>query len=398
MRDLLILLIFIFASIRGFFIINFNLPSNVIYGTSSALILLLGVWGFMRRSDFFVSAMNTPKTLVNINFLFGIFFIVGNFIFGGDFNIAFLYTYFVPYVIFLFISVPPVKIKIGFLIIACAISYSIITNFFNAHYDDGGLQYLLDYQDILRPSDNSVISRTGEFYRIAGYTGSYHDSANLLGMLMVYIFANSLISKNIYYLIIIVPIFMALLMTQSAANIVLALLVSLFVIFSVKYSKFCTILNIFLFVLFLYLINIINADLLVFTERIGYDGDWGGMVNMINLDLLLTPHFWVGFGSAWDSNFMSTEVGYIKLIIEMGIFHAAILFFLLIYPIVFFIKKGGGQSQLLPPLFGIIFGILSLVHYGSLFRSTNVLVFFSMYAIFFNRVVAGELQKARDDF
>jgi hypothetical protein len=398
MRAYFIVLIFIFASIRGFFIINIQLPSDIIYNISSALILLLGIWGFNRRSEFFGNSMVIPKTLVNINFVFGIFFIAGNFLLGGRFNVAFLYTYLVPYVIFLFISIPQEKFKIGFLVIACVTSYSIIINFLEAHYGAGGLQYLLDYQEILRPSDVPVISRTGDFYRIGGYTGSYHDSANLLGMLLTYYFVNFLVSKKKYNLIITVLALVSLLMTQSGSNIVMALLVCFIATFYIYSSNISLLtINMFAAALFFYILNLFNPDILIFTDRIGYDGDWAGMLNMLGLDLLLTPYFWVGFGSSVGSNFMSTEIAYIKLILDMGIFSAVILFFLLIYPVFFFIKKEGGQFQLLPPLAAILFGFLSLAHYGSLFRSTNVLVFYSMYALFFNRVKAGKLRVMRND-
>jgi hypothetical protein len=35
----------------------------------------------------------------------------------------------------------------------------------------------------------------------------------------------------------------------------------------------------------------------------------------------------------------------------------------------------------LPYLAAVVFGFISLVHYGSLFRSTNIAVFYAMYAL-----------------
>jgi hypothetical protein len=300
--------------------------------------------------------------------------------------------YLLPYMVFLFLRTSPDKIHIGFFLIFIGISFSVIDNFRISLSGADGLMYLEDYNTKLRPLIFEVMSRTGNYLRVGGYTGSYHDSANILGMLGSYYYVKSIIDKRIFFMVIGTIALVAMMLTQSAANIIIALTTCLIFTTYIAIKKpFIGIwLLILTFAIVMILIISIFPDLLVFTNRLGAEGDWEGMFNKLELEVLITPSFWVGFGYSTGSEFIQTEISFLKIILEKGIIPAGLLFWILIYPVYVFLRKKAQSFNLLPYLAAIVFAFLSLSHYGSLFRVTNIAIFYAMYTLFFINVIAEE--------
>jgi len=80
-----------------------------------------------------------------------------------------------------------------------------------------------------------------------------------------------------------------------------------------------------------------------------------------------------------------TEFAIIRTFFEQGVFHFLILMTFLCYPYFIVIKKSKYIQPLLIPFLGAFsVGLLSLWHYGSLFRITNEIIFL----IFFVQIIA----------
>ena len=295
-----------------------------------------------------------------------------------------------PYIIFLFLRISEDKINFGFLLIISGISFSVLDNFRISLEGSEGVLYLVDYYSKLRPLVFDALSRTGDYYRVGGYTASYHDSANILGILGSYYFVKSLVDKCLYQILIALVAFSAMAVTQSATNIVMYMLTCFIfsIYFFIQMPTIITVGLFFVIGIILTLIIIKLPEVLIFSERIGESGDWQGMGNSLTLDIIFSPSFWFGFGYTTGSEYVDTEIGYLKAILERGFVPACLLFWILIYPIYVFIKLKQKSLNSLPCLAAIVFGFLSLSHYGSLFRVTNVAIFYLIYSLFFIKIIS----------
>ena len=86
-----------------------------------------------------------------------------------------------------------------------------------------------------------------------------------------------------------------------------------------------------------------------------------------------------------NSNQQAVEIGILKIIYQLGIFHSLVLFFILLFPLYLFIKYyyySKNNFLLLPALAVNIFGFLSMLHYSSLIRSTSIFLYYSISAMF----------------
>jgi hypothetical protein len=384
-----VIFVFVLTSLRGWVVLNLNMPTELVYGFSSILVILLSLYGFNCRLRIKNTHLTSLRNLMLINVLFGCYYVMGTKLLGAVVDFSVLYMYLLPYMIFLFLRTSPDKIHIGFFLIFIGISFSVIDNFRISLSGADGLMYLEDYNRKLRPLIFEAMSRTGNYLRVGGYTGSYHDSANVLGMLGSYYYVKSIIDKRIFFMVIATIALVAMMFTQSAANIIIALTTCLIFTTYIAIKKpFIGIwLLLLTFAIVMTLIVSIFPETLIFTNRIGEDGDWEGMTNKLGLEMLVSSSFWLGFGYSTGSEFIGTEVAFLKGIIELGVIPAGLLYWILIYPAYIFLSEKSPAFQALPYLAAIVFGFLSLAHYGSLFRVTNIAIFYAMYALFFMNII-----------
>ena len=77
-----------------------------------------------------------------------------------------------------------------------------------------------------------------------------------------------------------------------------------------------------------------------------------------------------------------TEFAIIRMVFEQGIIHFLLILFILFYPL-YLIYKNNIQitTIMLPLISALLVGILSLWHYGSVFRITNEVLFWAFYGI-----------------
>lgn len=388
----LIALTIIIFSTRGIIVLNSPLSANTIYITTAIIALILATYGFIiskRNKD---NELILLRNLLILNGFLTVINVAVDFLLGVSFDPSVLYYSLGPYIVFLLLRVPTFYLKVVVWVIAMAISYSICDNFFDTLQGEAGVQKVFEYQLKLRPEVFEAFSRTGEFYRVGGYTGSYHDSANILGMAGSYFFVRFLLKRKLFDLILSVGTVFSLLLTQSAANIVVAILtISLFGGYVLLRSRE---LKTYLYLLIgftcLVVLSAFFADLMtIFLSRVGESGDWEGMANQLDANSFLSsiPFVLLGHGAGFGSEFITTEIGFLKGVLQWGIVHAVIVYWILLYPVFRFVKIRSICFDALPSVAAIFFGFMSLVHYGSLFRVTNIFLFFSFYAISLNTII-----------
>lgn len=379
-----------FMSLRGWVVLNLNAPTEVVYGFSSVLLVALAMYGFNCRFRIKNRSLTLLRNLLMVNLLMGAYYAIGAKLLGGTIDISILNLYILPYIVFLFLRISAKKLHMGLFLIFAGISFSVIDNFMISLTGIDGLGYLEEYNTKLRPLVFEAMSRTGDYFRVGGYTGSHHDSANILGMLGLYYYVNFLNNRSWLTLIIAMIALTAMTFTQSAANIVFALFTCfMFTIYiAVKKPTVGTSILLFVIAVIVLFIASIFPEVFVFADRLGSEGDWDGMRNKLSIDVLFTPYFWVGYGNTAGSEYIHTEIAFLKGILEMGLVPACLFYWILICPVYIFVKNKSQPIAALPYLAAIVFGFLSLGHYGSLFRSTNIAIFYAMYALFFISIIA----------
>jgi hypothetical protein len=388
-HGLLAFLVLVYSSLRGLVILWINVPVSVVYGSSLFFLLLFSVYGYRVRSRYDDIVLSRIRSLLLINFFFGVYFILSDTLLRGDFDVSYLYVFLLPYIIFAFINVPVKLIEGAFFVISIGLALSVFDNYIHVVLQGAGREYLVEYNTRLRPDIVTLVSRTGEYSRIGGCTGSYHDSANILGMLGAYYYVKFFVCRSLKAFAMGFLVFVPMVMSHSAANIALFVLTLLLFLLYLMYSK-GNVKLIFFIVLGLNAFVAFFAEfpqLLSFLVRLGPEGDWEGMFNSLSPKMLTSPFFWFGHGYAFNSDYVKTEVAFLKGIFEYGVFTALLLYLVLLYPLKLFIKRRRSLN-LLPYLAPVIFGFLSLLHYGSLFRSTSIGLFYAMYSLFLSQYIS----------
>ena len=75
-----------------------------------------------------------------------------------------------------------------------------------------------------------------------------------------------------------------------------------------------------------------------------------------------------------------TEIGLIRMAWETGLTTILSFFLVLIFPIMlYFSSDAFTKREMFPYFCAITTGILTLLHYGALFRTTNIFIFYALY-------------------
>jgi hypothetical protein len=381
-----VLIILVLGSVRGMVVLALGVHSQTIYNLTASLIIILSLYGYHKRQVFDNPRLKCLKNLFYINLFLGLAYAALECLLGSGFESSVVYLFLLPFSLFLFMLVPTPYLKMAITVITVLIAYSVLDNFVESLQGAEGYHNLIDYNEKLRPDTFEALSRTGKYFRASGYTGNYHDSANILGMTGVYFFTSYLITGKWLNLGLSLLAISSILLTQSATNILVliatCLVVSAYVLVCRWNSK-----TLFLLLTIIALIAFIFTNyadyLLIFTERIDSDADWDGMTRHLNLSAFFKamPFFIAGHASAFGSQIVEVESALLKGVFQLGIVHASIFYLILIYPIVLFLKNRTSCFAALPAVAAIFFGFMSLLHYGSLFRVTSIALFYAIYAI-----------------
>lgn len=374
----------IFFSVRGWFVLNTNIPAQYVYYFASLIITIFSIIGIRTRILFKIPDLIILRNMMLINLLLGIVNVFIDIIIWQQFFLTVVFIFILPYIIFLFFRIHTSLFYFSFIIIALFIAYSVTYEFSIALTGNEALQIIIDNNTKLRPDlYEGALSTTNNYIRVGGYTGSYHDSAHILGMLSAFFYVRFLTKKYILDILFFIITIIPMTFTQSATNIIVVLftclLFTIYIAITEKNIKIFIILLILFVLISVVVIN--NPETTIFAARAGKDGDWSGMSRALTFDMLLSPLFYLGHSTALASEFIITEVAHLKYILDLGLFHAILLYSILIYPIFLFFKFKSKCNEALPYLASVFFGFFSLLHYASLFRSTSIGLFYAFYSI-----------------
>lgn len=386
---ILICVFILLSSLRGGIVVTSGISPEIIYYPVAFVLLLLSFYGLILRYSFKGCIYIRLRNLMIINLILGVVAIFVDMFLGQSIDFSVFYIYLAPYFVFLVLKVPKIYLDKVILIIALILSFSIIDNFIISIQGMQGQSQLLEYNQKLRPELESI-SRTGEFLRVGGYTGNPHDAGNVLGITLIYLMLSFFLNRKISFLIGAIFSLISLLLTQSAVNIILSLLLlSIFTFLTIiKLNKIKYIIPIIFSVMAMFLVMLYLGDLAwIFTKRIDTDADWSGMLRGLQSSnySISVAHLILGHATAFGSEHIYTEVALLKMLFELGLFHWGILLLIFNYPLLLYIKFNRRAKRLFidafPALGSLLFGFASLLHYGSVLRVTSVFLFYTIFAI-----------------
>uniref|UniRef100_UPI0040477746 hypothetical protein n=1 Tax=Algoriphagus sp. TaxID=1872435 RepID=UPI0040477746 len=396
---LLAILVVGFIPVRGLLVllINDKQFTPVIY--SGTLLITVFISFIAIKQSFSPKKFNLPNKIfyiLLINLIFYFIWLLPVLFFNPvlDWLMAPIYLGFMPFLIFLFRLID-IQFFIKILaFVTIIIAVSVIWDFVEMNILLDRYEISFARQELLRPDNFEAIGRNDDLVRPNGLIGSRpHDASNLLAMFFVfwvlkYLFVNS--SNKFFVTLLLLLSGTAMLASQVASNIIAAFFVlSIILPYGfIKHSKNIPFIGVGIVTITLF--YSLTANSLIFDalmsgfNRAGPEGDWEGMtifqVKKIS-DLLVT----FLFGHAGSLHLFqageATEFAIIKIIFEQGIIHFIILLILFFYPYILFLKSKEKFAPIVLPFLGAFsVGLVSLWHYGSVFRITNGVIFWGLYA------------------
>jgi hypothetical protein len=362
-----------------------------------------------------------PHRLLVINALLYTAWLIPVLIFNPKYEfVVIVHSALFPFAVYALIKIPEkiLTLTIGFLTLI--VSAFVIREFIELNAspvpDSYGYRLAFERQALLRPHLFEAFSKTGDFYRPNGLFGFRpHDSGNILAILFVYwlamlfragkyVFPASMVAS---------ATLIALFYTSSAANIVASLVGVIFVLVagqrSMGWGAYSFWRPILVFVPVLAAMSwglsqygvapalptnappgmrngVAPEALWAWTRRLSTTyGDWKGMTNIGAGDPFGdTAAVLFGHGISLQITQIGeiAEASMLKGLVEYGIVHTFVIYALLLYPVALFFSKKYRECRLdvLPYVAAVAVGVLSLWHYGSVMRTTNIFVFFALYA------------------
>ena len=367
----------IIGSIRGIIVLNTPLSSNLVYRSVAASLMLVSGLGILMLPQFKSLGFGRLKTLGYLNLVLGGLNLVVDHLFllyPLAEGLGLVYVYIAPFILFVYMKVPTKYLRIGIAVITIAIVYSVLDNFYQLLAGPDGVQRVIDYNLRLSPTNQNVLSQGSgaTVYRVGGYTGSYHDSANILSMSVCYFFLRGLLKRNLVDVGIALTAIVGLTVTQSA---------SAGLAFLIWRSA---------------------GVMTFFTTRLSNWDYWSGMFNQLDRESLtrLLPFAMVGHFSAVGDLSCSTgqarlcngitEVSFLRYLYQLGIVHTTVLFTILLYPAWRWFRIRSRCAAAMPAVAAIVCGFLSLSHYASLFRVTSQFLFYAFGAIALSHILKAQ--------
>jgi hypothetical protein len=309
--------------------------------------------------------------------------------------ISLVYTGILPFAIFGFVRIPERRLTIALAVLTLLLAGTVTWDFveLNTLLVPGGYDLTVARQMILRPETFVALGRTGYLLRPVGILGGDrpHDTGNLLAILSAYWTAR-LFQDNASKIAISMMATLgisALLMTQSASNIAAFFVGLLFIIYAhrgqlLKVMAPAALTAGALLFVFAHFLGVHAGMLWQWSQRVAPSGAWGDMTALGITDPvmdLLTV--FTGHGSSLGISKVGdvTELGFVKMLMDSGLISFLVFVILLTYPVLKYISlKNPDKRHLIPYVAPVIVGFISLWHYGSVLRTTNIFVFFALYA------------------
>jgi len=260
-------------------------------------------------------------------------------------------------------------------------------------YVNGG-----EIREVLRSlltSDSHSPTHTNGVYRAVGIIGEEHEAAGILVMLGVFLYSiKSSAFHPMFQFLCLILVWISLLFTYSAANIIVGLafmlIVTVYKIRSFSVRSLSTVI-VSLVILYSSLYTLLEIDEYVnpLLIRLSNAESWDVILSQ-RLEIEIFSEllaFFLGHAKGFElSEFgLISEVGLVRILYNTGMFLALPMLVIWIYPILLYINTDKAERHRIYPYVVTIYsGLATLVHYGVLFRSTNIVLFFSMYGILVN--------------
>lgn len=396
----MIIVVLLLSMLRGLFILLFGLPNSpqIFF---SFTIISIGLVLVKSNLFFWFRHPNRLKVYLQLfvfNILLGMLWFVADISYGNYFDSTkiFLFYFIIPISVLSFMSADKEILHKVILYASTFIAVSCIVEFVILNIFPGGIIGIeivrIPLKMISPDSQMAAFAHIGPIYRAHGITGHYHDSGNILAMSSVYLAGTYFFTRKNFtlFLLALVNIF-GLITTLSMANIIAGFLGLFFVSFF-KVKGFIGRLITTTFVLIL-----LGFSLTYYFDPNEYrelytQFDWQGekMIHMRNtgtsdsitifISMLLGHEVNSGISdiSRWS------EAGIIHILMNFGLFLFFPLIVLIAHPIyLYFNTTKEKKDKMWVPYIAICTGILTLWHYGSLFRSTSIFLFFALSSMVF---------------
>jgi len=421
--------IIVFASIRGAFVYHLGFPSSTTYTISALMVLGLGAFSLLGLvSSKLDVALVLFKNAVILNVMFFVFFIfatllisVGSGVSSSSW-VSMFYFFLVFPTVFVFLRFDD-KLLTRIVYIITFITVIGVFYFFNMGLSDGW-EGIDRAHSILRPEQQDAGDRLGLYFLPFGYTGSHHDTAQILVMCAIFFLSKFFICshgiKSLLYICCYFVILSATLLTGSAANVLVLLFLSIVSLFYyIQKSPTTMLVSLILFITLFFLIAsvIVSMDLTelfkfayVFTKFNPETMDealWASLDVQSIKGSMVSVVF--GFGETLNSPLILSEVAFVGLLSRFGLLSFVTLMVVGFSPIYYFFVFRLNRSRCIKFLkrnlaknltadfiqdsrvqkfrlfnlaMPVLAGFLTLIHYGSVFRITSIGLICVLLSIF----------------
>jgi hypothetical protein len=400
---------------RGLFVIAMGglVESSIIYNLVFLILLIFTVYCFFDQQR-----MRYPSTLrlfLYLNLLFYISWFLPELVATRDLKF-FLICSVIPFVIFGFMKIPSIYLRRVFFFILFLVAVTTVIDFIISNIPRFELR---DYREQLRLMINPsqiAPTRVGYLLRSVGISGSEHETSCLLAMLVTFVLAlrERYISRTMRVILVYLGL-LAILFTLSTSNsIVAAVAIVLIVFYYFRRKKyFNTILVSLPFIAFFFYlsltpdnltkasdINVVDAVYMKIDPR---TADWTALLtlrtddNRLTQDGTLVCYYWqdgcsyifnefggliIGHEGATQMGEYGriTEIGLLRMMWETG-FTSFLCFLLVIFfpALLYFTSDKFTRRAMFPYFCAVATGLATLIHYGALFRTTNIFIFYAFY-------------------
>lgn len=396
----MIILALFLSMLRGAIILLLGLPNSP---QIFFMFTLLSLGLVIVKSNLF-SRIENPKELsvylklFLLNLFFGVLWFIADISYGSysESIKIILFFFILPIGVLSFTTVDKEKLHKAILFFSTFVAISCIIEFVILNIFPGGIigiEIIRIPLKMISPDSIAVeFAHIGDMYRSHGITGHYHDSGNILAMTSVYLvgtyfFANK---RPILFFVALINI-IGLLTTLSTANIIIGFLgmflISFFKLKGIT-SRIITTSFVF-FVIFITFITFFNPE--EYRDLyLQFDLQGEKMIAMRNTGSSdsITKFISMLLGHESNSGISDltewTEAGIVNILMNLGLFVFLVFIATITYPLyLYFSATKNNKNKMWIPFITICTGLLTLLHYGSLFRSTSIFLFFAFSSMIF---------------
>jgi len=412
-------LILVLSITRGLIVIFFDgaLESADIYNLVFLACLIYTTYCFFDQQR-----LKYPQTLrlfLYLNLIFYVVWFLPEILATRDLKF-FLICSVIPFTMFGFMQIPSKYIRRLLIFLLFLISSSVIIDFVMSNIPALELR---DYRESLRLMINPsqiAPTRVGVLLRSVGLTGSEHETSSLLVMLLAFVLAlkEKYISKKTRTVVFYLGL-LAILSTLSTTNTIISLVsIVLITFYYLKrkqyFQTFLVGMPMIIFIFYFTLsvqkvegevnmiddLNIIDA---VWVKISPATADWATFLttstddSRLAQDGTLVCYYWqkncsyifnefggllIGHEGATQMGEFGriTEIGLLRMMWETGL--TSFLCFLLVLffpPLLYFYSDEFTRKAMFPYFCALTAGIFTLLHYGALFRTSNIFLFYALY-------------------